>query len=294
MAKKRTSRSRKKKKLKYILLKYLLLGVILAGIAAGLFVYSVYAGLWGKLPTYAELREIRNDEASVLYSEDGELMGKYYVENRTNVKFEGIARNALDALVATEDVRFYEHQGVDKISMLRVFFKTFLLRHRSSGGGSTISQQLAKNLFPREEQQVTFIPVVKLKEMFTARRLENIYTKDEILTLYLNTVSFGENTYGIESAAQKYFSTSASDLTLPQAATLIGMLKGPSRYNPRLHPERSLQRRNTVIGQMVKYDFLTEEEGETFMKAELGLAYIPVNHYPGLLLIYGKKYAGMP
>lgn len=282
MAKKRSSKSRRKKKQKYTWLKYLIFFVLLAGIAAGLFVYSVYAGLWGKLPTYTELRDIRNDEASVLFSEDGELIGKYYIENRTNVKYEGITRNALDALIATEDVRFYEHQGVDKISMLRVFFKTFLLRHRSSGGGSTISQQLAKNLYPREEQQVTFIPVVKLKEMFTARRLENLYTKDEILTLYLNTVSFGENTYGIESAAQKYFSTSASDLTLPQAATLIGMLKGPSRYNPRLHPERALQRRNTVIGQMVKYDFLTEEEGENWMKTELGLEYIPVNHYSGL------------
>lgn len=282
MAKKRSSKPRRKKKQKYTWLKYLIFFVLLAGIAAGLFVYSVYAGLWGKLPTYTELRDIRNDEASVLFSEDGELIGKYYIENRTNVKYEGITRNALDALIATEDVRFYEHQGVDKISMLRVFFKTFLLRHRSSGGGSTISQQLAKNLYPREEQQVTFIPVVKLKEMFTARRLENLYTKDEILTLYLNTVSFGENTYGIESAAQKYFSTSASDLTLPQAATLIGMLKGPSRYNPRLHPERALQRRNTVIGQMVKYDFLTEEEGENWMKTELGLEYIPVNHYSGL------------
>lgn len=282
MAKKRSSKPRRKKKQKYTWLKYLIFFVLLAGIAAGLFVYSVYAGLWGKLPTYTELRDIRNDEASVLFSEDGELIGKYYIENRTNVKYEGITRNALDALIATEDVRFYEHQGVDKISMLRVFFKTFLLRHRSSGGGSTISQQLAKNLYPREEQQVTFIPVVKLKEMFTARRLENLYTKDEILTLYLNTVSFGENTYGIESAAQKYFSTSASDLTLPQAATLIGMLKGPTRYNPRLHPERALQRRNTVIGQMVKYDFLTEEEGENWMKTELGLEYIPVNHYSGL------------
>lgn len=282
MAKKRISKSRRKKKTRYTLLKYVLIFVLLAGIAASLFVYSVYAGLWGKLPTYAELRDIRNDEASVLYSEDGELIGKYYIENRTNVKYEGITRNALDALIATEDVRFYEHQGVDKISMLRVFFKTFLLRHRSSGGGSTISQQLAKNLYPREEQQVTFMPVVKLKEMFTARRLENIYTKDEILALYLNTVSFGENTYGIESAAQKYFSTSASDLSLPEAATLIGMLKGPSRYNPRLHPERALQRRNTVIGQMIKYDFLTEEEGEALMKTELGLAYIPVNHYSGL------------
>lgn len=283
MAKKNNSsrKRHKKKSIKFTIVKYILLAILLICITGGTFVYSVYAGLWGKLPGYTELKEIRNDEASVLYSEDGEIIGKYYIENRTNVKYDGIKTEALNALIATEDARFYEHQGVDKVSMLRVFFKTFLLGNRSSGGGSTISQQLAKNLYPREEQQVTFIPVIKLKEMFTARRLENIYTKDEILTLYLNTVSFGENTYGIESAAQKYFSTSASDLTLPQAATLIGMLKGPSRYNPRLHPERALRRRNTVLSQMIKYDFLTEEKGEEIIKTDLGLNYKATNHYSG-------------
>ena len=277
--KKRTKRRKHKK---FSLLKYLLLFILLCAIGSGLFIYSVYAGLWGKLPNSAELRDIRNAEASELYTEDGVLIGKYYIENRTNVNFNNISPFAIQALIATEDVRFYEHEGVDKISMLRVFFKTFLLGDRSSGGGSTLSQQLAKNLYPREEQQVTFLPVVKFKEMFIARRLENIYSKDEILTLYLNTVSFGENTFGIENAAQKYFSTSASDLTIPQAATLIGMLKGPSRYNPRLHPERAISRRNTVINQMVKYDYLDEANGEKLKQEELGLHYIPINHFSGL------------
>ncbi|MEG2278093.1 MAG: transglycosylase domain-containing protein [Odoribacter sp.] len=263
--------------LKYI---FILLFVLLLG--SGLFVYSIYAGLWGQLPTYEELRNIRNDEASELYSEDGELIGKYYIENRTNVNFNHISENAVNALIATEDVRFYEHDGVDRVSMLRVFFKTFLLGDRSSGGGSTLSQQLAKNIYPREDQQVSFMPVVKLKEMFTARRLENIYSKDEILTLYLNTVFFGENTFGIESAAQKYFSTSASELSVPQAATLIGMLKGPSRYNPRLHPERALQRRNTVIGQMIKYNFLTADSGHQFKEKNLALKYKAIDYYSGL------------
>lgn len=280
------SRSKKKKSTrksykKRSIIKYLLLFILLIGIAGCLLVYSVYAGLWAQLPDYAELRNIRNDEASELYSEDGELIGKYYIENRTNVKFSNISSHAIQALIATEDVRFYQHEGIDKISMLRVFFKTFLLQHRSSGGGSTLSQQLAKNLYPRNEQQVTFIPVVKLREMFIARRLENLYTKDEILTLYLNTVSFGENTFGIESAARKYFSTSASELSLSQAATLIGMLKGPSYYNPRLHPERALQRRNTVINQMVKYDYLDQKEGELLKNEVLGLAYKPENHHSG-------------
>lgn len=280
--KKRTKKQHKKSRTGWIIFKYSLLvfaGIIILG---GLFVYSIYAGIWGKLPDYQELHDIRNDEASVLYSEDGEVLGKYYIENRTNVNFNHISPYAIKALIATEDVRFYEHEGVDKISMLRVFFKTFLLGNHSSGGGSTLSQQLAKNLYPREEQQVTLIPVIKLKEMFIAHRLENIYSKDEILTLYLNTVSFGENTFGIESAAQKYFGTSASELSIPQAATLIGMLKGPSRYNPRLHPERAQQRRNTVINQMVKYDFLPQDEGEKLKQEELSLDYKPINHFSGL------------
>lgn len=281
-ASRRTSRKNKKKNWSLILFKYIFILLILTALIAGAFIYSVYAGVWGELPTIEELKTIRNDEASEVYSEDGELIGKYYIENRTNVKFNNISNNAINALIATEDVRFYEHKGVDRISLLRVFFKTFLLGDRSSGGGSTISQQLAKNLYPRNEQQVTLIPVIKLKEMFTAYQLEKIYSKDEILTLYLNTVSFGENTYGIESAAQKYFSASASDLTIPQAATLVGMLKGPSLYNPRLHPERALQRRNTVIGRMIKHDFLTEEMGEEFKKADIGTNYKAVNHYSGL------------
>ncbi|WP_276802840.1 transglycosylase domain-containing protein [Odoribacter laneus] len=277
-----TRRKKTKKGRKRRVLKYILGSILLGGFLCGLFVYSVYVGLWGPLPDYQELKEIRNYEASELYSEDGELLGKYFIENRTNVKFNNISTNAINALIATEDVRFYEHQGVDKISLLRVFFKTLLLGDRSSGGGSTLSQQLAKNLYPREEQQVSFMPVIKLKEIFTAHRLEQIYSKPEILTLYLNTVSFGERTYGIESAAQKYFSVSASDLTIPQAATLIGMLKGPSWYNPRLHPERAIQRRNTVIHQMVKYDFLHEEEGERAKETALELNYKAVNHYTGL------------
>lgn len=280
MVKKKTVK--KKKRTKFIVLKYLFLLVLLGCLFAGGFVWSVYAGLWGTLPGYEELKAIRNYEASALYSEDGELLGKYYIENRTNVGFGNISPNAINALIATEDVRFYEHKGIDRISLFRVFFKTLLLGDHSSGGGSTISQQLAKNLYPRDEQQVTFMPVVKLKENFTAYRLEKIYTKDEILTLYLNTVSFGDGTFGIESAAQKYFSTPASDLSIDQAATLIGMLKGPSRYNPRLHPDRALQRRNTVISQMVKYDFLQDSVGAELKEQELHLDYKAVNHYSGL------------
>lgn len=263
-------------------IKTLFLTVLLCFFLLGLFVCCVYYGMWGKIPDYRELKEIRNFEASSLYSSDGELLGKYYVENRTNVMFGGISRNAINALIATEDVRFYEHKGFDKTSMLRVLCKTLLLGDRSSGGGSTISQQLAKNLFPRKYSSNLMIPIIKIKEIITAHRLEKLYSKDEILTLYLNTVSFGEGTFGIESAAQKYFSTTATRLTIPEAATLIGLLKGPSYYNPRVHPDRMLQRRNTVIAQMVKYDYLTGEEGEKFKQEKLELHYKPLNHYSGL------------
>lgn len=282
---KRKSSKRNKHTNKYItwrILKYFLLAIISIICVCALLVASVYIGFWGTLPTYDELRHIRNDEASMLYTEDGEMIGKYYIENRTNINYKNIPSNAIDALVATEDARFYQHEGVDKISMARVFFKTFLLGKRSSGGGSTISQQLAKNLYPRDEQPVNLLPIIKLKEMFIAHRLENIYSKNEILTLYLNTVYFGENTFGLESAAQKYFSVSATELNQSQAATLIGMLKGPSYYNPRLHPERALRRRNTVINQMVKYNFLTAQEGESLKAQKLSLKYKPDNHYSGL------------
>ena len=285
MAKKKNLKKKKDNKLKpktvYTILKYAIILALFLAISGCLFIYSIYAGLWGKLATDDELKKIQHAEASILYTEDKEIVGKYYTENRTNVNFKNISSHAIKALIATEDVRFYQHEGVDKISLLRVFFKTFLLGNRSSGGGSTLSQQLAKNLFPRYEQQVTFIPIIKIKEMFTAHRLENIYSKDEILTLYLNTVSFGENTFGIESAAQNFFSTSASELSPTQAAVLVGMLKGPSYYNPRLHPERSLKRRNLVINQMVKYDAISEEEGELLKQKQLELKHKPINHYSG-------------
>ena len=283
--KKTTTRKKATKKKQSIfarVFKTILLSALLGAILVGLFVCCVYYGMWGKIPDYRDLKEIRNNEASSLYSEDGELLGKYYVENRTNVMFGSISRNAVNALIATEDVRFYEHHGFDKVSMLRVLFKTLLLGDKSSGGGSTISQQLAKNLYPRQYSSRFMIPVIKIKEIITAHRLEKLYTKDEILTLYLNTVSFGEGTFGIESAAQKYFSTTATRLSVPEAATLIGLLKGPSYYNPRVHPDRTLQRRNTVIAQMVKYDYLTEEEGEELKKEKLRLRFKPLNHYSGL------------
>lgn len=264
-----------------IVLKNILFLILAAILMLVLLLYSVTIGLWGALPTNDELTSIQHHEASLVYSEDQQLIGKYFLENRINVNYTNISSSAIEALIATEDVRFYQHEGIDKISLLRVFFKTLLLGDRSSGGGSTISQQLAKNLYPRADHNIQLMPIIKLKEMITASRLERIYSKQEILTLYLNTVSFGEDIHGIESAAQQYFSNSATQLSIEQAATLIGMLKAPTYYNPRLYPQRSEERRNVVITQMEKYEYLTPEEADSLKQIPLRIQYHSSAHYAG-------------
>lgn len=241
------------------LLRLMGIGFLLLLLAIGVLLGSVYIGLWGKLPDYYTLRTIKNANASEIYSEDGVVLGRIYAENRTNVNFKDISTDAINALIATEDVRFYEHQGVDERSLLRVFVKSLILGDRSSGGGSTLSQQLSKNLYPRKNFGILSMPVNKMKEAITASRLEKIYSKKEILQLYLNTVSFGENVFGIESASRQFFSKPASQLKIHECAVLIGMLKAPTSYNPRLHPERSKQRRNVVLSQMAKYKFISEQ-----------------------------------
>ncbi len=244
----------------------------------GLFLMSllfglVYIGTFGQLPTSETLLKIKEPVATEIFSQDGKLLGRYYVENRSNVNFKEISPNVVNALVATEDSRFYEHRGIDEWAVLRVFIKTIFLADRSSGGGSTLSQQIAKNIFGRENYGPLTLPVSKIRESIIAYRFEKLYSKEDILTLYLNTVPFGENTFGIETAAERFFSTSPTRLTVPQAATLVGMLKANNAYNPRLNPERSLQRRNTVIRQMEKYKYLSKEEADKFCDQPLGLKY---------------------
>lgn len=224
------------------------------------FIGLVYVGAFGSIPNSDDLKEISHAEATLVYSSDNKIIGKVYEENRTNVQFKDIPESLIQALVATEDARFYEHEGIDGIAMIRVLFKTILMGNRSSGGGSTISQQLSKNLYGRKTFGPLTMPVNKTKEAILANRIENIYSKDEILTLYLNTVPFGEDVYGIESAAERYFSKKVKDLEVEESAVLIGMLKANTYYNPRLYPEHAMQRRNVVLHQMVKYDYLPESK----------------------------------
>jgi len=248
----------------------------------GLLVILVYAGVFGALPTYPELREIQNHTASEVYAEDNVLLGKYYIENRINADFEEISPNVVHALVATEDARFFEHRGIDPRAVMRVLFKTILLFDTSSGGGSTLSQQLAKNLYPRQGYWILTIPVNKIREMFTARRLEKLYTKEELLRLYLNTVPFGENTYGIKVAARRFFNKSPEALKLEEAAVLVGMLKATTSYNPVRHRESARTRRNTVLSQMQKYGYLTAATRDSLQELPLNLDYTLEGHNRGL------------
>jgi penicillin-binding protein 1A len=246
------------------------------------FIISVKNGKYGELPDYKELKSIKNNVATEIYTADSVLLGKYYLVNRTNAGYDEIPPHTINALIATEDVRFFKHKGIDKRSLLRVLIKSLLLRKESSGGGSTISQQLAKNLYGRKKYPFMSMAINKIKEAIIAHRLESIFNKEEILTLYLNTVSFGENVYGIEAASERYFSAKPKDLTLNQTAVLIGMLKATGNYNPRKYPDNALKRRNIVLGQMVKFGYLDPQTAESVKQEPILLRYNNITHLSGL------------
>ncbi len=233
--------------------------------------------LFGYSPNKKDIKTPNINVVSELFTSDGKLIGKYYKENRTPVEYDSISPAIIDALVATEDVRFYEHSGIDIRSLLSSIVSTASGDKR---GASTITQQLAKNLYSTRNRKsqglIKYIPLVrtvifKLKEWVTAYKLESYYSKKEILTLYLNTVPFGNNTFGIKTASKRYFNKNVHKLQVEEAALLVGMLKATTTYNPIRNPEKSLERRNTVISQMQKYDFLTEKEFKKYSQRPLKL-----------------------
>ena len=259
-------------------------GLLVLGIFGSLLLLAllVRLGAFGQLPDTEELVNIRNDNASEVYSADGVMLGKYYTQNRTNVAYEEISPDIINALIATEDARFFEHQGIDLRSWARVLVKTILLQDESGGGGSTLSQQLAKNLYPRKNYWPLTILVNKMKEMFVARRLEKVYSKDELLGVYLNTVPFGSNIYGVEVAARQLFNANAKDIKTEDAAVLVGMLKANTYYNPVRNPENAVLRRNTVLNQMEKYGYLTASACDSLKQISLEVTYNRERHYDGL------------
>lgn len=246
------------------------------------FFFLLLLTVWIETPSRRQLRNIQNQVASEVYSADSVLLGRYYIQDRTEVKYNEIAPVVFDALVATEDNRFYEHEGVDFYSLGRVLVKSIFMQDESAGGGSTLTQQLSKNLYPRKNYWVLSMLINKLREIITATRLEGIYSKQELITMYLNTVPFADNTFGIEAASLRFFSLPADSLSIDQAAVLIGMLKATHYYNPRLFPDRSESRRNVVLGQMVKYKYLTKADADSIKQIPLSLNYNKVSHHHGL------------
>ncbi len=257
--------------------------IYLVGVRVNLF------WLFGAMPDLKTLENPKSELASELISEDQKSLGKYFTENRAPIEFDQVSPVLFEALIATEDARFGKHSGIDIRSLLRVV-QGILTAQTSSGGGSTLTQQVAKNLFKTRTKQyqgiLGYIPLVrvainKTKEWMLAVTLEKKYTKREIVMMYLNTVSFGNNTYGVKVAAKTYFNKDAWDLNVHEAALLVGMLQNPTYWNPLRFPERALLRRNVVLSQMAKYEFIDEEKHELLKAKPLGLNFTVESHNTG-------------
>ena len=267
----------------------------LAVLMLALFAFYIFAvsvnlfWLFGGMPDLKTLENPKSELASELISEDGKSLGKYFIENRAPIEFDQVSPRLIEALLATEDARFIKHSGIDVRSLGRAVTGV-ITGKSSSGGGSTLTQQTAKNLFETRTEKyrglLGNVPLVrtiiaKTKEWILSVILERKYTKREILMMYLNTNSFGNNTYGIKVAARTYFNKDAWNLDVHEAALLVGMLQNPTFWNPLRFPERALQRRNTVLSQMVKYDFLGEEQYQAYKARPLDLNFTLESHNTG-------------
>ncbi len=243
-----------------------------------LLIASVGFGLFGELPSFRDLENPKSNLATEVISSDGNILGTYFIQNRSNAKYKDLSPNLVNALIATEDVRFYKHSGVDLKGTFAIIFYSAIGKKR---GSSTITQQLAKNLFPRKKQNIFNIGIIKLKEWLTAIKIERNYTKEEIITMYFNTVDFGSNSYGIKAAAKTYFSKTPNKLSIDESALLVGILKGTTVFSPIKNPERAIKRRNVVLEQMEKYGFISEAELTENNSKELNLQFQSPDHNQG-------------
>jgi len=243
-----------------------------------LLISSVGFGLFGELPSFRDLENPKSNLATEVISSDGNILGTYFIQNRSNAKYKDLSPNLVNALIATEDVRFYKHSGVDLKGTFAIIFYSAIGKKR---GSSTITQQLAKNLFPRKKQNIFNIGIIKLKEWLTAVKIERNYTKEEIITMYFNTVDFGSNSYGIKAAAKTYFGKTPIKLTIDESALLVGILKGTTVFSPIKNPERAIKRRNVVLEQMEKYGFISEAQLTENTSKELNLQFQSPDHNQG-------------
>ena len=215
--------------------------LLIPPIAISVFIWLISLSFFGELPSFEELENPQSNLASEIYTADQELLGTYYRENRSNIDFKNISPHVVNALIATEDERFFEHSGIDLRSLARVV-KGVITGNASMGGGSTVTQQLAKMLFPRERLSKLGLVTRKFKEWIISAKLERQYTKEEIITMYLNKFDFINNAVGLKSAARVYYNTTPDSLTLPQSATLVGMAKNPALFNPVRRPDTVLHK----------------------------------------------------
>lgn len=272
-------------------------------VALALMLTLTSLGVFGRMPSFEELENPKSNLATEIYSEDGKVLSTFFIQNRSYVQYADLFPQdstcyirleghevppVVAALIATEDVRYRDHSGIDIPSLVRVAIKTVLLQRSSQGGGSTITQQLAKNLFPRDTVRdrgkivkTSKLVVSKFKEWITALKLEYNYTKEEIATMYLNTVAYGSNAYGIKSAAQTFFGKEPHDLAVQEAAMLVGVVNAPTRYSPVRNPESALARRNLVLSRMVAAGALSREACDSISALPIVLNYKPISHNEG-------------
>ncbi len=256
--------------------------IVLAGIVSVFTLFTMISyGMLGFMPTFEELENPKSNLATEIISSDKELLGTFFRENRSYSTYEELSPNIINALIATEDVRFHDHSGIDARGLARVIFRTIIMQDQSSGGGSTITQQLAKLLFHGRASSNWERAFQKLKEWVIAVKLERSYTKEEILTMYLNKAEFIYDAYGIKSAAKTFFSTSTDTMKVEEAAVIVGMLKNPALFNPIRRPELTQDRRNVVLNQMLKAQFLTRAEYDSIVAMPLGLKFNRADHKEG-------------
>jgi len=270
------------KKLALRFLHFLIIVIVLLGMVDMNFLW-----LFGKSPKLSQINNPKQKTASELYAADGKMIGKYFDENRTPVKLSDVSPIMIKTLINTEDVRFYDHHGID---LKATFSILWYMVKGDKRGGSTITQQLVKNLFKTRDNYSRglfgHIPGIKMliykaKEWVTALKIELFYKKDDILCMYFNTVDFGSNAYGIKTAAHTFFNIKPSDLNIEQSALLVGMLKAPTYYSPLSHRDRAFERRNTVLGQLVKYKQISTSEFDSISKIPIHLNYSVENNYDG-------------
>ena len=278
---KKEKKSRKSRFVKYLWISFgSLVGLFY------LFFILIYNGVIGYMPSIEEIANPQNKYASFIYSADGEEIGRYYAGsgNRVYSDMAEIPQHMIDALIATEDERFYEHSGIDVKSLFRAIIKTGIMGEENAGGGSTLTQQLAKQIYtekPATDKAERLMQ--KPVEWMIALKLERNYSKDEIIKMYLNRFDFLYNAVGLKSAAHVYFGKEPSKLNIEESAMLVGMVKNPSYYNPIRHPERTRERRNMVLHKMAQAGYIPSSKAEELKQLPLGVEYHrPENHADGV------------